>query len=83
MTGGGFEQLSQMGSGHHRIIGIGLFGTTQSSQLNDHVEVGTARIRVGQYLLQIGKIDVHSGLLGAINAGGEADLAWQRQRVEQ
>ncbi len=74
VTGGGFEQLSQIGSGHHKIIGISLFGTTASSQLNITLKSAQAAFGSANTVLQIGKIDVHSGLLGAINAGGAANL---------
>ena len=74
ITGGGFEQLSQVGSGHHKIIGITLFGTTSSSQLNITLKSTLGSFGTSNTDLQIGKINVVSGLLGSINAAGAADL---------
>jgi len=74
VTGGGFEQLSQIGSGHHRIIGIDLFGTTQSSQLTITLKSAQPAYGSANIALQIGKINVHSGQLGGINAAGAANL---------
>ena len=73
VTGGGFEQLSQVGSGHHRIIGITLFGTTASSQLTITLKSAAPAFGSANTALQIGRINVLSGLLGSINAGA-ADL---------
>ena len=56
-----------------RIIGIDLFGTTSSSQLNISLKSTQAAFGSANTALHIGKINVHSGLLGDINAGA-ADL---------
>jgi hypothetical protein len=73
VTGGGFEKLSQIGSGLHRIIAIDLFGTTTASQLNITFKKGLAAFGSANTSLQIGRINVHSGQLGGINAAA-ADL---------
>jgi hypothetical protein len=74
VTGGGFEQLSQIGSGLHRIIGIDLYGTTAQSQLNIAFKSALPGFGRANTALQIGRISVHSGLLGGINAAGAANL---------
>jgi hypothetical protein len=74
VTGGGFEKISQLGEGHHKLFSITLYGTTSASQLN--VTLKTALPGFGKQgtQLQIGQINVVSGLLGAINAASTADL---------
>ena len=74
LTGGGYEQLSQIGSGHHRVIGIDLFSTTASSQLTITLKSAQPAFGSANTVLQIGKINVHSGQLGGINAAGAANL---------
>jgi hypothetical protein len=74
VTGGGYQQLSQIGSGLHRIIAIDLFGTTSASQLNISLKKALAGFGSANEQLQIGRITVHSGQLGAINGAGAANL---------
>jgi hypothetical protein len=74
VTGGGYMQLSQIGAGLHRVIGIDLFGTTSQSQLNISLKKALTAFGSANTQLQIGRINVHSGQLGAINASGTANL---------
>lgn len=74
VTGPGYQTVKTLGKGFHRVIAINLFGTTAESQLN--ITQSSVRARFGRdnTRLQVGQINVQSGLLGGINAAGTADL---------
>jgi hypothetical protein len=74
LTGPGFQTVTQIGQGFHKIFAIHLTGTTSASQLNVTLESTRLGYGTANEVLQIGAIKVQSGLLGAINAVGTADL---------
>jgi hypothetical protein len=74
LTGPGFQTVSSLGSGIHRIIGINLTGTTSQSQLNITLQSTRSGFGTQNTALRIGRITVQSGQLGAINAASTANL---------
>ena len=65
VTGGGFEAVRPEGRGQ---FGVSLFGTTSQSTLN--VSLTSFRPRLGIAPISFSGIQVRSGELGTINAGG-------------
>ena len=74
VTGPGYSTVSQLGPEHHKIIAINLTGTTSASQLAITLRSPGTNFGKQNTALQIGQINVRSGLLGGINALGTADL---------
>jgi hypothetical protein len=65
VSGGGFDTLRNLRNGQ---VAITLFGTGPSSTLSITEQTGRPHFHVGP--LQVAEIDVRTGLLGAIQAGG-------------
>jgi hypothetical protein len=74
LTGPGYQTVSQLGSGHHRVIAINLTGTTTASQLSITQRSTLSGFGTANTELQIGQINVKSGQLGGVSALGTADL---------
>jgi hypothetical protein len=74
LTGPGFQTVSQLGKGHHKIIAINLTGTTNASQLSITQRSVLSGFGAQNTQLQIGRINVQSGQLGGISAASTADL---------
>jgi hypothetical protein len=74
LTGPGFQTVSPLGKGFHKVISINLTGTTSESQLSVTLRSPLTGFGKQNTQLQIGRINVLSGQLGGINAAGTADL---------
>jgi hypothetical protein len=74
LTGPGFETITPLGRGFHQQFAINLFGTTAQSTLSVSLMQTLRGFTNAHSTLQIGRINVHSGQLGGVQALGAADL---------
>ncbi len=74
LTGPGYETVSAIGKGAHKTLAINLYGTTAGSQLTVSLLRAAPGYGKGHSALPIGAINVASGQLGGVSAGGTANL---------